>query len=469
MTDVRRPIPPPRARPVAELASDTLLARAEELARRWAIALIVAQPLEGIGDVPLEELAHDAPALCAQAVRALHSDLELDRLTGSGPPSGRENAAPARSLGSMSGAPDAPALALAVEALRGVLWEGILEETQLPAYGATASRQLADVGDRLAYVCARMLVATLGAAVPRPREPDRQASPAGGTEQSGRQADESARPVLVDERAESARSRGPQANRALDRALAPERPRSWSDSPTERPESEERSEVPELPRREEPAASRLARVRAPVSRGQGWDRRPVPREEAPRQEIEIHDARGAEGPGAWIGTIARQLDRVREDGLPFAVLLVEPLELEPLRSGGPPGEMLRIAKALEDALAVALRLAPGRERGSRHAGWDRAQWSGSLTRERPGRYWLLAPETDSGGAERLAARVRSAVASAVEYRGAPLEVVIGTAACPEDGLQAAGLAAHADVGLSAARSARMRSHRSAVIDEAAER
>jgi hypothetical protein len=468
VTDVRRPIPPPRARPVAELASDTLLSRAEELARRWAIALIVAQPLEGIGDVPLEELAHDAPALCAQAVRALHSDLELDRLTGSGPPSGRENAAPARSLGSMSGAPDAPALALAVEALRGVLWEGVLEDTRLPTYGATASRQLAEVGDRLAYVCARMLVATLTAAVPQPPEPDRQAPPAGGTEQTGRQADESARPVLVDERAESARSLGPQANRALARALAPERPRSWSDSPAELPESQERSEVPELPRREEPAASRPARARAPVSRGQGADRRPAPRAQA-RQEIEIHDARGAEGPGAWIATIARQLDRVREDGLPFAVLLVEPLELEALRSGGPSGELLRIANALEDALAVALRLAPGRERGGQHAGWGPAQWSGSLTRERPGRYWLLAPETDRRGAERLAERVRSAVASAVEYRGTPLEVLIGTAACPEDGLQAAGLAAHADVGLSAARSARMRSYRSAVIDEAAER
>jgi hypothetical protein len=216
--------------------------------------------------------------------------------------------------------------------------------------------------------------------------------------------------------------------------------------------------------------SPIAPVPPRVSAQRQWDRQRSGRPQPPRAEIEIHDTRGGgERPGAWIATIARQLERLREDALPFAVLLVEPLELEPLRVGEPSGEMLRVAEEVEDALAVALRVAPGGDLGAVPTGRGRAPWSGSLTRERPGRYWLLAPETDRSRAERLAERLRSVVASVVEYRGGPLEIVIGTALCPDDGSQAAGLAAHADVGLYAARSARVRRQRRTAIDEAAER
>jgi hypothetical protein len=490
MSDSRRPIPPPRARALAELPVDALLERADELARRWAIALILARPLEGIGGVPLEELAHDAPSLCEQTIRALHSDLELDRLTGSGTPSGRERAAAARSLGEMSGASDAPGLVAAVEALRGVLWEGLLEENRLPGYGEAGSRRLGDLGDRLAYVCTRMLIAALeaGAAVVQEREPGEQ--PPAAVQESGLRTGEGIRAVLVDERAEPARpaataredaepvgeaaqlprrSASPQRRRSappqreaarvvLDSAdgseSAPARPLSWDESPPVPP-------VPPMPP-EAPGAAVAARV--PDRR---WQRAPGPIAEAPREEIEIHDARGGEGPAAWVGAIGRQLERLREDGLPFAVLLVEPLHAEMLRLAEPTGEMLRLAGDLEDALALALRAAPGRVEGGQAQGNGRAPWSVSLTRERPGRYWLLAPETDRSGAERLAERLRTAVASVVEDRGAPLEIVIGTAVCPEDGMQAPALAAHADVGLYAARSARMRPHRRAPVDETA--
>jgi hypothetical protein len=411
VSDARSPIPPPRARPVAELPLDTLLARADELARRWAVALILARPLDGIGGVPLEELARGAPALCAQTIRALHSDLELDRLTGSGAPSGREHSAAARSLAQMSGALDGPALALAVEALRGVLWEGSLQEIRLPAYGEAGSRELADLGDRLAYVCTRMLVAALeaGAGVAPAHEPEGRAPSAAGGESSARHAGAGGRAVLVDERIESTRAGAESPDRAAVGMLAREHP----------------------------------------------------------QEIEIHDARGGEGPAAWIGSISRQLERLHDDGLPFAVLLVEAIDVEPLALAGPSGEMLRLAEEIEDALAVALGAASGREPAGPPPGRGRAPWSGSLTRERPGRYWLLAPETDRVGAERLAERLRRAVASVVEYRGVPLDVVIGTAVYPEDGMQAAALASHADIGLYAARSARARMRRRAAIDETA--
>jgi hypothetical protein len=389
VSDARRSIPPPRARAVAELSPDALAARAEELARRWAVALIVARPLERIGAVPLEELARGAPALCAQAIRALHSDAELERL-----------AAAAGSLAQMSGAEDAAGLTQAVESLRGTLWEGLLEEVPPPPAGASGARQLADLGDRLAYVCSRLLTAALQAGGARAEAPEQAHARQPGGERGA---------VVVDERTE------------------PPRPGA----------------------RRPGAAAEPARVR---------DER--------RQEIEIHDARAGGGPAAWIGSIARQLERMREDGLPFAILLVEPLDLERLRPGAPPAEVLRLAEELEDALAVTLRETPEREGAAPPPSRGGAPWSGSLTRERPGRYWLLVAQTGRPGAERLAARLTRAVAAVVEYGGAPLEVVIGIAVCPDDGTQAPALAAHADIGLYAARSARRRG-RPAALDESA--
>jgi hypothetical protein len=76
------------ARPVADAPVDALAARAEELARRWAIALVAARALSQMAGVPLAELAREAPALCAQLVRALGSDAELARLLE--PPAARE-------------------------------------------------------------------------------------------------------------------------------------------------------------------------------------------------------------------------------------------------------------------------------------------------------------------------------------------------------------------------------------------
>jgi hypothetical protein len=70
----------PRARAVADLPIEALLTRSDELARRWAVALITALPLERVGEIPLDGFAREAPPLCAQFVRALHSDAELSEL-----------------------------------------------------------------------------------------------------------------------------------------------------------------------------------------------------------------------------------------------------------------------------------------------------------------------------------------------------------------------------------------------------
>ena len=157
---------------------------------------------------------------------------------------------------------------------------------------------------------------------------------------------------------------------------------------------------------------------------------------APVAEIEIRDERREEGPAAWISSIGAQLALFERDSAPFAVLLVELLDIERTRPHEPSEELSRLARELERALADAL-----------------GPWPGSLTRERPGRCWLLAPDTDRAGAERLAQRLMRDLSAGAGELGASLAVAIGTAMCPEDGREAAALAAHADVGLCAARSA----------------
>jgi GGDEF domain-containing protein len=385
MGDERRTHLTPRAGPVAGLPIDSLLQRAEEIARRWAISLVVARPLSGLGEVPLEELAREAPALCAQALRALESDEELDRLTGSRS-AARQDSAPARRLGAISGADDAAATVEAAEALRGALWEALLEELRWPSLEQLPPRRVADASDRLAFVCASALAAALAAGAPASEDAAGDAAAAG--------ADSEAEDVRV--------------------------------------------------QREPPAARRAVIVDEREDLSGAPRRRPA--------EIEIRDERSDVGPAAWIGSIGRQLERFKRDGRPFAVLLVELRDSDRMRGDSHLEEVSRLADQLEHALASELR------RSAARAGADgldpRAEpASGSLTRERPGRYWLLSPDTDRIGARVLAERLADALRRLAGDRGASLEVAVGTAACPEDGREAAALAAHADVELYAARSA----------------
>jgi GGDEF domain-containing protein len=385
MGDERRTHLTRRAGPVAGLPIDALLQRAEEIARRWAISLVVARPLPGLAEVPLEELAREAPALCAQALRALESDEELDRLTGSRS-DGRQDSAPARRLGPISGADDAAATVEAAEALRGALWEALLEELRWPSFEQLSPRRVADVSDRLAFVCASALAAALAPGAPASQAAARDAGAAGAD-----------------------------------------------------------TEADAVPVQREPSAARRAVI---------VDEREDP-SGAPRRrpaEIEIRDERNDAGPAAWIGSIGRQLERFTRDGRPFAVLLVELRDSDRMGGDSRLEEVSRLADQLEHALTSELR------RSAARAGADeldpRAEpASGSLTRERPGRYWLLAPDTDRTGARALAERLADALRRLAGDRGASLEVAVGTAACPEDGREAAALAAHADVELYAARSA----------------
>lgn len=360
-----------RARPVADLPTDAILARQDELARSWVIALIRARPLAGIGDVPVHELALEAPALCAQMVRSVQSDIELERLTGRGAAQAREGSALARRISAIASAQDASATVEAVEALRGVLWEVLLDQLREPT-----ARQVGDLADRLAYVSAAAAAAAVTSA------PDVHAS-----------NDQSAAALALQE----------PSVREVARAPSPARHATIVDE----------------------------RVRSPVA-----EHAPsAASSPAPAVEIEVRDVRGAVGPAAWIRSIGAQLERFERDQLPFAVLLVELVEIERLSRGGraegPAGLIEHVERALTNALGA----------------------SGSLTRERPGRYWLLRAGTDRDGAGQLAERIAGVVRSCSSDRATPLEVAIGAAVCPEDGREAAALAAHADVGLYADRSA----------------
>ncbi len=369
----RPPIAPTRSRPVADLSLEGLLGRSEELARRWAIALVVARPLQELGAIPLEDIARDAPALCEGVLRALVSEEELERLAG---PQGAGEGAGSPEiglLGTLAGVTEPAAVVGAMEALREAIWEMLIEE--LPAAERSSGRRVADLADRLAHVCAVGLAAALaatpaGASQAPPGEPAPRA--AGARMQAvGRDI------LIVDERS------GPSGG---------------------------------------------ARPGQAPSSGTAGDL-------AARGEIEIRDERGWDGPAAWIGSIGGRLRLFERDRVPFAVMLVELLELDSLGRESPQ-ELARISDQIEQTLQAEIAVAQP---------W-RASAPGSLTRERPGRYWLLVGATDRGEASRLAERLGRAVEGRVLRR-----VVIGTAVCPDDGEGAPALAAHADVGLYAAR------------------
>lgn len=139
---------------MADAPVEELLASADELARRWAVSLLSARPLAEMAAVPLAELAREAPALCAQIARSLRSDAELAQLL----------AGDARTQGGVRAASiggDAPAAVRDVDALRDVVWQAALAALHDPS-----PRQVADLADRLAYVCASLLASLLAARQP---------------------------------------------------------------------------------------------------------------------------------------------------------------------------------------------------------------------------------------------------------------------------------------------------------------
>jgi GGDEF domain-containing protein len=390
MTFAPEPPRPSRSQPLSGLPIDALSARADELSRRWAIALILERPLPRIGEVALEELARDGGELCEQVLRALESQAALDLLLMPAETQPRGRGDLAARLAAIAGAGDAPAAVAAVEALRAVLWDALAQELGEPsARQAHSPRAIGDAADRLAHVCALLAAAAAGRAGQAPggeRSSSRVGAEPGGPV-AGRVSAPPAR--IVDEREEPEHGREP----------GPDALRVQADARPERPAYEERA-----------------------------------------VEIEVHDRRAGERPGAWIAAIERGLERFRATGVPFAVVLVQVTGWEPW---GRDRDLEELLAAVPERPAADL-LVDAQLREPR---------GGSFTREHAGRYWLVVPGVDRVGAQLLAERLSREASTAVTARGHALEIAIGTASCPSDGRDATALAAHADVGLYAARAA----------------
>jgi hypothetical protein len=214
--------PPTRARAVADAPAEALAARAEELAHRWALTLLAARPLVEMSAIPLEDLARYAPAVCASLARALSSEEELAIFD----LDAREREGRAAALAATDGLSalaagwEASAAVEHVEALRGLLWKAALEELRDPT-----TRQVVDLSDRLASVCAAALayalagradaLGTAGSPAFQPlREQVLYSAPAPSSGASGA--------VLIDERDEAPRQARPRSTwRRGDRAPAP--------------------------------------------------------------------------------------------------------------------------------------------------------------------------------------------------------------------------------------------------------
>jgi hypothetical protein len=149
-----------RARPVGDAPVDALLAIADELARRWAIELMNERSLQELADNPMRDLLREGPALCAGVIRALGSDLELERLLAGGPPGSREPSSHAHGLSARARL-DNGAAVREVEALRGVVWEALLAELRWPVFERSTARMAIDLSDRLAHICSTLLSAML--------------------------------------------------------------------------------------------------------------------------------------------------------------------------------------------------------------------------------------------------------------------------------------------------------------------
>jgi GGDEF domain-containing protein len=160
---------------------------------------------------------------------------------------------------------------------------------------------------------------------------------------------------------------------------------------------------------------------------------PPVRGESEQSEIEIRDARREEGSAAWISSVGRMLARYHEDHLPFAVLLIEIVDVAHLERSETPHDLHGIVAQVESALGRGMRA------------------TDELSRETLGRYWLLAPDTNGTGARMLAERLARLVRGSASHRDVPMEVAIGISVCPEDGADAPALAAHADLGVYSAR------------------
>ena len=157
----------PRARVVADAPVEEIGSRAAELARSWAIALIEGAPPERMASVPVAELAVYGPELICRIAASLSSDAELEELRPA------RHLALCRALVPSPDGEDEARMLAALEELRGVLWEAVLQSTRARA------REVGELADELAHVCSTIANRSLAAGI--------DAAPTGASPRSGGQ------------------------------------------------------------------------------------------------------------------------------------------------------------------------------------------------------------------------------------------------------------------------------------------
>jgi GGDEF domain-containing protein len=150
-----------RARPVADAPIDTLLARSEDLAKGWVLALVESAPLHEAPRILTDALTRDGPRVCDAALRALADESDLRRLA----PGGALRPLIAR-VGEMTGATNPGAAVRAVDALHDVMWSALRSELD----GLPDPDLVSDLAERLALVCATVRDAVLEGAAGGERE-----------------------------------------------------------------------------------------------------------------------------------------------------------------------------------------------------------------------------------------------------------------------------------------------------------
>jgi len=120
-----KPGPPRRrrARPVADAPIEELLARGEDLAKGWLLAVLEDAPLAAAPEIMAGDLPSLGPLLCGAVSRALGDERELERLEVGG-----DLEPLAARAGEVVGARGVQDTVRAVEALQSVIWSALREE-----------------------------------------------------------------------------------------------------------------------------------------------------------------------------------------------------------------------------------------------------------------------------------------------------------------------------------------------------
>jgi GGDEF domain-containing protein len=130
---------------------EALLARSDELAKGWLLALVEDAPLESAAAIMAGDVARDGPRICNAMIRAVYDEADLRRIEAGGVLEPLVSRA-----GELAGGRTSEDAAHAVEALRTVIWSALRTEL-----APIDSDLLADAGERLSLVAELVRAAVL--------------------------------------------------------------------------------------------------------------------------------------------------------------------------------------------------------------------------------------------------------------------------------------------------------------------